>query len=504
MLPITEDGYFALSVARKAAEGYFFSVDGVNPTNGFQPLWPTLLAGASYLTCDGRECMVRLATAFSSVLAIASALLWATVSSHFWGRGSLLHKAVFAVVYLTQFQLLIQHFNGLETGLALTLLGLAGYLFTRMKDHLSPGASLAMGVLLGLIALCRIDAVLFAMIYCAAVLLLPAAGTTLRARFLSAVITAVASASVFMPWIIYNLHIGGHPMPVSGRALALDAGLSSLTQRIPNTIGALGRDILPHVLGDILHGGLNLLAGCAVIALAIGLAYKSRRDADDRAMRARIFMGITLAYGCGMLAAYTANSGASYFYARYFIIFSVFFVGAAAALIVPLLERSRGAAIAVLALIVVPGWLTVAGWHGVRAGAYLNDFQTYMNPPLLGQVEMAARFAKPEERVGALQTGTLSFFRDNTENLDGKVSLGAYEARKNGRLIDFVNSRNINVMIDFADFFEKNDRTYFGDDLSRWFDRVYPEGKVRLYQMVVLRRRSAVTDNAAPGQVAPH
>jgi hypothetical protein len=37
--PITEDGYYALTVSRNIAEGNGMTIDGSTPTNGFQPLF---------------------------------------------------------------------------------------------------------------------------------------------------------------------------------------------------------------------------------------------------------------------------------------------------------------------------------------------------------------------------------------------------------------------------------------------------------------------------------
>src|SRR5258708_7896479 len=45
-MPMTEDGYYALSVARNLAAGRGLTIDGIHLTNGFQPLFTILEAGA--------------------------------------------------------------------------------------------------------------------------------------------------------------------------------------------------------------------------------------------------------------------------------------------------------------------------------------------------------------------------------------------------------------------------------------------------------------------------
>src|SRR5262249_6778496 len=45
MKPLSEDGYYSLAVARSIAAGHGVTIDGVTPTNGFQPLLTFVQAG---------------------------------------------------------------------------------------------------------------------------------------------------------------------------------------------------------------------------------------------------------------------------------------------------------------------------------------------------------------------------------------------------------------------------------------------------------------------------
>ncbi len=121
--------FCALRGASTAAKGLFYTVDGLTKTNGFQPLWPTLVAAGTYAVCQTDECLVRVATGFSAFFIVVAAALWARLSSLFWGQRTIFHQAIFATIYVTQFQLLVQHYNGLETGMALAAFPLAGLFF---------------------------------------------------------------------------------------------------------------------------------------------------------------------------------------------------------------------------------------------------------------------------------------------------------------------------------------------------------------------------------------
>ncbi len=194
-------------------------------------------------------------------------------------------------------------------------------------------------MLLGLIALCRIDAVVFVVFYCIAAAL-NSAGTQ-RSRFISFLVMSCMSALVFAPWIAYNLYVGGHPLPVSGRALALDSGLMSISARIPSVLGALGRDLLPNVFGEIVRGGVNILLTAVILAAAVFTARKSSNPGvvTCTEVRARLFCIVMCLYGTMLLFAYAINSSATYFYPRYYIVFALPFVSTATVLIVNLFSR---------------------------------------------------------------------------------------------------------------------------------------------------------------------
>ncbi len=123
--PLTEDGYLSLTIARNIAAGRGVTADGRELTNGFQPLWVFATSVWFKLFHGDRLSAVRAVLITHSVLFILAAHVWARFLSAF----STTHRerlyALFVVTYVTCHQLLVQSFNGLETGLLLLILGLA-------------------------------------------------------------------------------------------------------------------------------------------------------------------------------------------------------------------------------------------------------------------------------------------------------------------------------------------------------------------------------------------
>jgi hypothetical protein len=64
----TEDGYYALAVARHVGLGHGITIDGTLPTNGFQPLWAFLCAPLYALTGGERVLGLRLTQGLATVL----------------------------------------------------------------------------------------------------------------------------------------------------------------------------------------------------------------------------------------------------------------------------------------------------------------------------------------------------------------------------------------------------------------------------------------------------
>jgi hypothetical protein len=419
--PLFEDGYYSLTIARSLAAGHGPTVDGVHLTSGFQPLWVILLAPLSWIVSGDRELFVRLALAAHWVLYAACAIgIGLLTRQMVVSRGDpapALTGPLATALYLASGTILALHFNGLETGLTLALYLLVGWRALRV-DWSSPRDVVVLGALCGLLILARIDAVFFV------ILLAPVSGLGLPGVARRALIRATAllngtALAVSAPWWIYNLAVFHRLMPQSGTA---EADYGFFVGRIVVFAGFAVHTALPlpfdflwaeRVLRPIVYGAL---AGALVLALRAWLAL--RRHPEDRPVR----LAIALAGSVAILAVwYGLTSGAWWMYLRYsapLVLLGVPLVALA------LLRISRGRAqTAILMTIVLAGTAgAVANLHG-----HLGPVRAISAN--LVQVELARRAVPGDAMVGALQTGTLGYFRDRTVNLDGKVNVAALTRR---------------------------------------------------------------------------
>src|SRR5262249_40404689 len=168
--PVLEDGFYSLSVARNIALGRGVTVDGVAPTNGFQPLFTFLTVPAFLAAAADRYEAVRLVLALHWVFYVGTAAVLGLVAARLSAdRGPAPKTAISsapAFLYLANPLVFQAHFNGLETGCVLFWYA-AVCLYAQRADLSAPRPLATLGLLLGLTVLARIDAVFFVGAVCA-------------------------------------------------------------------------------------------------------------------------------------------------------------------------------------------------------------------------------------------------------------------------------------------------------------------------------------------------
>src|ERR1041384_336950 len=117
--PLTEDGFYSLAVARNVAAGGGITVDGRQPTNGFQPLFTLVEPGAYRLAGGDAVLAVRLVLALSWLIYLATAALIGAIAADAVpdaGPERTLRRWLASLLYAGGFLSFMHHFNALETG----------------------------------------------------------------------------------------------------------------------------------------------------------------------------------------------------------------------------------------------------------------------------------------------------------------------------------------------------------------------------------------------------
>lgn len=460
--PMTEDGYYALTVARNLAWGHGLTIDGQALTNGFQPLFTMVEALAFAIAGKDQVLAMRLVLGFAWLIHLGGALLAGLVARDAWPTRAAgeaeTRQALAALLYLASPLLFGHAYNGLETATAL-LFYLACWRWVQSgRDESLAGVAL-FGVLLGLTVLARIDAGFLAVALAGREL------WRLRRRGLgmTAARLALLAGMAFLvssPWWLYNLLYFGSPLPTSGLAQqgwALDA------PRLESAEWALRLMAAPWIfLGaeeSWLSGGARgvILLGLAALAWRgwrrgwFGRELAAAGGAEAARLRRGGEFALCLAAAMLLLVGYyTFGFTAYWFYYRYFAPVALFaFVIAPIALarlVAPAADaRRRVAALAAIALLTAQGLaLPILARLGIGLGG---------NTVYHDQVALAREHVPPGALVAGGQTGTLGFFRAGVVNLDGKVNRDALAHQD--RMWEYLRARDVRWFVDWPYYVEK-------------------------------------------------
>ncbi|MBI3453351.1 MAG: hypothetical protein HY057_11115 [Rhodospirillales bacterium] len=505
--PLTEDGYYSLSVARNLAAGHGLTIDGRTLTNGFQPLFTVLEAGAFALAGGDEGLALRFVMVLAWLFHAGGAAIIGLVARDAWpARFGAAERArrfwLAALLYLTAPLILSHAYNGLETGCVMFFYALAARVVQIGADRSRRGLVL-LGAIVGLLVLARIDAAFFAVAL--GLNELRRARTHGVATMLGrGVLLAGVALAVSAPWWLYNLVYFGSPMPTSGTAqqswalewLRLELGEWALALAgfpwlfLPGLENRLAFQ-LPWPFGEAGYMTVTAAGIVRTLAVAIGLMalYRSlgrgRARAEiaaatgEDAARVRRTLEFAACFGLAFVALvlyYVLSFIAFWFYYRYFAPLALVAVVVAAvawarwAAALPPSARGIGSvALAGVLVLQLFGFVALAQiGRGFGVDTVYHD-----------QVALVRAHVPDGEFVAAGQSGTLGFFRDRVVNTDGKVNRDALAWQD--RMTDYLRARGVRWFVDWPHYVQK----YIGVPIAGPGDR--PAAEANGWRLVAER-----------------
>jgi len=494
-IPIVDDGYYNMTIARNVATGGGFTFDGTSVTTGFHPLVVLMAAPIFAAFGGGTTAPLRVILAAYTLLGTLLAWMIYRVVRRLSGPGPALAAVL---IYATAPGILMSTLNGCDTVIGgVLLLATVWYYIAAVRNESDPPTAryLALGMLAGSLGLARLDLGLFAAGLGVDLLLVRWRHRPLRPGRL--VLFGAGGLFMIAPWIVINLALTGQPLPDNGRAVTL---ISRATAAMEVRLGENG--LLPTLGGGpgpsldglepypddrpppvfyrtmVAHAGLALLREMPVTRVADTLAWLLMRQVrrlgwnglGDRlgAIGFPLLSSLALAglllvllwvrrARLGELAAHRAllfllPAGLLLFLAYPLVVFGQWFFG----------RYYFPLAIVTLLFTAVFGRAVAARWTparvvilvGVFAGAFLLDTGPSLLRPVprnfYRQAERIREHLPPSMVVGAVQTGHLGFFCPQpVVNLDGKVNRHAYRALKERRVLSFARSHGVEMITEW-------------------------------------------------------
>lgn len=426
-----DDACYYYNIARNIVAGRGVTFDGVNPTNGFHPLWLTVVSGVFYVSPDDATALRLIYGMQWGFYVICAAIVGVLASRVMWFGWAASAMSLFLVLPSISRAML----NGMETALALACLLSAIVVVSRIWSRQRAMNLRLLGLASALLAaasLARLECTLMIIVVSG---LIAFRGAWPR-RWRYASVMALCSIAPVIVFISYSTWKFGAPMPVSGlikRAAAAEtAKVIYRDQGIP---GVLSETLSLHMpldgfatvlraqFGYDLRPAALLMAGYVVMLAPLCL----------KSMRRRLVFPLLLLAAFAVLQIainkvfYSGRSIPQYYWIPSLAIFPFSFV--------LLLESSgrlfrdvrlsrvmSGLAGMVCLLVIFIG--ARYQWHFRHATLSRKD--GYYNSTYAAARWLSAN-TKPGDVAGAWNAGVIGFYSNRTVvNLDGYVNSVEY------------------------------------------------------------------------------
>ena len=436
-----DDAYYYLGVARSLAAGIGSTFDRLHATNGYHPLWCGMLVPIFTVVRDSGQALRAAGALWFALAALAPIALWRALRPRTGAAGAVAAAALFALQpWVGQG---LGRPNGLETPLYALMIALFLAAYERVTG--SAGARpafrrvLGLGLLLGLVVLARLDAGLLAVAAAIAIAVRASRAGT-RAAMADAALLAAGAALVVVPFFAWSQARFGHPMPVSGRVVSLQAARERAELGGPTSAAFARRRAyyaVQEIPGSLLHAALRGVPGearlargegaaaAALVAAALlaagAIVVRRRRGPTASDALALLALFVLLHYATYALWLWTAGEEE---YRRYYFMPEWMLVAAAAgALAGPALERApRGRVVGMLLATVL---IAALAWHlYVQSDAALARLPSEEGRVADRHIYGWVKENLPERTVlGARDAGKLGYFSGRpVVNLDGLIN----------------------------------------------------------------------------------
>ncbi len=470
-----EDMFYYLTVAQNIIEGRGVTLDGVAPTNGFQPLWMLICMGVQYVA--GKPQAVHVILTVAAMLHVVQSMTVMVILRGIAGR-VIAHGV--ALFYLFNYRVLACNLCGLEVPLAVAFVLLVVLFLVRRGFGHGLGQSALLGILLGACVLARFDLLLLLAVVVTLVFIAGSRDKTCRwAGVRSAVVVLLLAAVVLVPWFVWSLRQSGAMLPNSHAALKLwgfdqfelagplSHNISLLRERVfgaawwlTDTANLLGLWPIPLPDNRKIGGIAFLVAACAALALLV----RCRQDRHAKtAAWLLCFAGIHCAYYFLFASAQV----------RYLMPAVAVFLVAMGILAGITLRQSRRVAVRVAwggVFLVLLANASVAGalaWQKCQGATRTHRGHGRM----LTMAQWIDENTHEGAVIGSWNAGIFSYFSGRqVVNLDGVINDDAIIAIRDRRLLQYILDREIDYLIEDPRQIEEFMDRFGGDDTWReWF-----------------------------------
>jgi hypothetical protein len=451
---IPDDSFYYFQIARNISHGLGSTFDGINPTNGYHPLWLAILVPIYHFFSNGSVMDIApihaaLVLSASFNLALGFVLI-ALLSRH---TDNILIKAAALGVWFFNPYNLYSMSNGLESALSILLIASFLLVALRFGERRSIGRLFVVGVVGGLMMLARLDNLFYFVMFLLWLMYDQAFMPSLRNVFFVGIVATI----VVSPWLIFNYFTFGMILTsasaaytiVNHRIIYQDNGYS-LFQTFKAAIYMTDYSLRTFVWPET--GAPSVFLTFFGIAAGYLIFTEGKLRLFAREIPLELFI-----FGGGVLV-FIVNASIRWSPREWYFVPLNFFIALGIAWLAEKM-RERGVLnvrVAAVASLMV-GFIFFINWHKYLQNNY------YTSVPVL-QSTLYANDAVPKgEQIGAFNAGIVGYFSTHPViNLDGLVNNSAYIAIRDQDEWSYIGSLHLEYLLDDGKRVQYRMRTSLG------------------------------------------
>jgi hypothetical protein len=457
---ISDDAFYYFLIAKNVISGVGTSVDGVNLTNGFHPLWLVILLPIFKLFGSGMTpdmapiyATLGLSVILDGLVAFVIFRIVSRYTMNVW------LKFTSVAVWLFNPFNVYEMLGGLETSISIFFISLLVLLGIKLRE--SPRAYLYIlsGIVGGLMMLARLDNIFYFIFF-----LLWIFFTHGEKRLNRTVLVGVLASLVVLPWLIWNISVFGMLVPASGASSTMVNHALVVQDNGPGIIQTLKATVFFSYLGlsqVIQQTGMPILFLVILGLILGGWIFDRHLMTPGTVIRwpaeLFLFFGFIVHFFLSASIRWTFRSW-------YFIPFNFFLSLLIAwffARVAVKINYKKPAVILFLALFTFSSFIS---WSRNLEDSQIQQSET------MAVAEWTNSNLPRGTVIGAFNSGVLGYFSNHRViNLDGLVNNKAFAALRDKKLFDYIEEEKIDYLIDFEIYPTYRYRGFLGvdDPLSR-------------------------------------